>query len=406
MSKFIPSYKCNTHFPNYLDGGINDLPFSWPQVPSSYLSTPNGVQQTSLLSKSNQSIVSNVDVANFHNKPSPNYSSQRKWFVSNLSLICESILGQKVVDINFPGGESRSACRLFLANGNSVIATRRADHGRTLLEHKVLTALTPFTDRIPKVTAFNGVVLIQENLTGTRLSESIREAPEDLYETLFSEALDSIIEIHQASEQAGLDSAVPLLGCDNRWLNGFIDQLDIIGKYLEIPCPNLPFDEIFDLLTIMRPRFIKWDSRPGNAMVDSNGKISWFDWEHCCARNRLDDVVWLLCDDITPYHPDAENRLINTYLPCFTDGAGLEQAHAYLRMFGILHMSVRLGGILSEKGMQPWMRAGNKEFNLVEDPLVQAKRLCSRAADWAKKSICPNSLSYWFLEVSQRLRKL
>ncbi len=120
----------------------------------------------------------------------------------------------------------------------------------------------------------------------------------------------------------------------------------------------------------------------------------------------MDDVAWLFCDDITPYHPDAENRLINAYLPYFSDGVDLEQAHAYLRLFGILHMGVRLGGILSEKGLEPWMRAGNKEYNLVEDPLVQAKRHCARAANWVKKSICPNSLSYWFLDVSSRIKNL
>jgi thiamine kinase-like enzyme len=141
-------------------------------------------------------------------------------------------------------------------------------------------------------------------------------------------------------------------------------------------------------------------------MVDTHGKITWFDWEHCCARNRLDDMAWLLCDEIMPYHPDAEERLIQNYLAYFADGSALDQAHAYLRIFGILHMGGRLGGILSEKESNPWMHVGNRQYNLAEDPLVQAQRLCTRAADWAKKSIYPNSIHDWFLKVSARLKEM
>ena len=411
MPKFTPPDECNTHFPNYLDGGMGNIVFSGLSFSQYTIRTPNRLQLLHPLSKKSKKGQQNTQNTHFWDvdytkRSETNYSQQRKWFTANLSLICESLLGQKVIDITFLGGKYRNICRLSFANGNSVIATRRQEHNRTLLEQQVLTTLAPFTNRLPKAKAFNGLVLLQEDLLGTRLSEAIKAAPEERYETLTTEALESLFEIHQAADQAGLDHAVPLLGCDNRWLNGFIDQLDIIGRYLEIPCPVIPRNEIIDLLTIMQPRFIKWDARPANAMVDNNGKIAWFDWEHCCARNRLDDVAWLLCDEIMPYHPNAETRLIKNYLAYFSDGNTLNQAHAYLRVFGILHMSVRLGGILSEKGNKPWMRVGNREYNLAEDPLLQAQRLCARAADWVKNSIYPNTMHDWFLAISARLKNM
>ncbi len=404
MSKFTPPYECNTFLSSYLDGGNDDLPFSWQQFPKNSLSPAknNRLESRGLgkdrkpLDKLNQSYIKNA---------SPNYKQQRKWFVAGLSRACETLLGRTVIDIEFPGGEQRSACRLYLDDDSSVIATRRGDTGRTLLEQKVLEQLAPFTHNIPKIKGFNGAVLIQEDLQGIRLSEAIKKSSEKKYEILMGKSLDSLIDIHQASEQAGLDQAVPLLGYNNKWLNDLIEQPAVIGNYLEIECPYPPVDEIFDLLTVMRPRFIKWDARPGNAMVGSDGEVSWFDWEHCCARNRLDDVVWLLCDEIVPYHPEAENRLIHNYLSYFADGYDLEMAYAYLRIFGILHMSIRLGGILSEKGSRRWMSASNSDFNLAEDPLIQAQRLCKRASDWTRESICPRSISDWFMHISSRLKE-
>ncbi len=395
MSNFIPPYKCDTHFPNYLDGGMNDLPFNWSTLTNTTTSSISPVKEQQSLQ---------LDSSSHTKKATPNYS--RHWFTNNLSQVCESMLNQQVVNIDFPGGEHRSACRLHLEDGSSVIASRRQDHGRTLLEQQILNKLEPFTQCIPQVRAFNGIVLIQQDLPGTRLSVLLKRASEEHYEALVKEALDSLVEIHHAADQAGLDQAVPLLGCDSKWLSGFIEQPAIIGNYLRLPCPNPPFNEIYDLLTIMRPRFIKWDTRPGNAMVDENGKISWFDWEHCCARNRLDDMAWLLCDEITPYHPEAEERIINTYLSKFADGNDLDYAHAYLRVFGILHMMVRLGGIISEKGDQPWMLEGDPHFHLAEDALVQAQRLCARAADWSKKSIYPTSMSYWFKDLAALLKRI
>ena len=396
MSKFIPPYPCNTHFSDYLDGGVRNLPFNWEA-----LSSHHAAENTVLVENKPLETASAYDVTT---RASGN--DNRDWFVSELSRVCEIVLNKKVVNMDFPGGKYRSACRLYLEDGKSVIASRRQDPGRTSLERHVLTKLKAFTRRIPEVKAFNGVVLIQEDLPGTRLSSALKRAPVEHYERLATEALDSLVEIHTAADLACLDQAVPLLGYHHKWLSGLIEQPAIIGNYLKLPCPNPPINEIYDLLTIMRPRFIKWDTRPGNAMVDENNKISWFDWEHCCARNRLDDMVWLLCDEIMPYHPEAEERLIAAFLPQFADGADLNYAHAYLRVFGILHMSVRLGGIISEKGDRPWMLEGDSEFHLAEDALVQAKRLCDRAANWSKKSIYPNSMAHWFNELSALLSRL
>lgn len=401
MSKFTPPHECNTFLPDYLDGGNDDLPFSWQQFPT-IKTSPTNNRETYLPDK-DTSI--NRNQSAYIRSASPDYQQHRKWFISGLSHVCETLLDKTVINSEFPGGEQRSACRLYLDDNSTVIATRRGDTGRTLLEHQVLTTLAPLTPYIPEVKAFNGAVLIQENLQGIRLSEAIKNASEQKYDSLMRKALDSLADIHRASEEAGLDQAVPLLGYNNKWLNNLIEQPAVIGHYLDIECPYPPLAEIFDLLTVMRPRFIKWDARPGNAMLGANGDISWFDWEHCCARNRLDDVVWLLCDEIVPYHPETENQLIHDYLPLFADGCDLETAYAYLRMFGILHMSVRLGGILSEKGTKRWMRASDPDSTLAEDPLEQAQRLCKRASDWTRESICPRSISDWFMHISDRLEQ-
>src|SRR5438270_692207 len=133
----------------------------------------------------------------------------------------------------------------------------------------------------------------------------------------------------------------------------------VFSDGLGLGCPELPLARIEALYTVPRPRFVKWDARPGNAMVGEGGAVAWFDFADCCCRRRLDDLGWLLGDEFTPDLPEAEERLLARHLPAFADDLDPAAARLYLRVFGVFHSLCRLGLILDdafEHGWRDWAR--------------------------------------------------
>lgn len=320
-------------------------------------------------------------------------------------------MGGNVAQITFPGGDDRGACRVIWSDGYTAIASYRTEEpSRAHFEERVLYHLNHFAAPVPKVLHFNGLLLIQEDLPGERLSALLADADMATRKTLLANALDSLAAIHQAAEQARLDRWVPVLGSEDDWLKRHIRQLPKTADALGIPLPDAPqqtLRSIHDLLIPLRPRFIKWDARPGNAIVNQQGLVSWFDWEHCGARNRLDDLVWLLCDESVPFCTDTEQALLAQYLPLFADGLSLETAYRYVYVAGVLHSTARLGLVLHKKNDGAWWDMQEiLDHDYVGVSLIQARRLCMRAADWASREPLVAMLSPWFLDIAGSLERL
>ncbi len=389
------------HFPEYLDNGNRDVTFLNNTLQKTLNTEKDWVDSDSNLTIT--PISSPLEIQQL----AGDYA-HRKWFISGMSRVCEKLLGVNVTAANFPGGLYRRSFRLFLSDGRSVIASRREAPGRAMLEERILQHLTRYNALVPKPLGFNGVVLIQEDLPGKRLSEVLGSASEVQFEQYLGQGLDSLADIHQKAELAGLDTAVPMHGEHSDWLISLLDRTAVIGSFLSVPCPEMPVEALYDLLVLLNPRFLKWDARPGNAMLLDNGQVAWFDWEHCCARNRLDDMSWLLCDESVPdSYPEAEDRLIDQYLAKFSDGRDMAEAHDYLRVYGILHMCVRLGRILNAKSYDEWSDADiNLDKQQPGSTLKEAHRLCVRAARWSEKTEHTEILANWFKQLSKRLDEI
>lgn len=391
MSQHQPRHYDTVHFPAYLDSGQSDVALS-----PALFSLPAGAREMDAPSPPEATEIS----------APPAQDPTRPWLVSAYSRICDDMLGVGVRHAEFPGGDHRASCRLVLADGRRVIASRRETAGRAQLEHAVLTHLHSHNAPVPGVIGFNGLVLLQQDLPGTKLATLLDGASEADFEKHLGAALDSLTAIHRIAETTGLDRAVPIIGSHPDWLLALLDRTAVIGGYLGIPCPFLPVDALFDLLEVLKPRFVKWDARPGNAMIAPNGEACWFDWEHCGARNRLDDMAWLLCDESLPSdHPEAEERLIDRYLPLFADGRSTEEAHCYLRVYGVLHFCVRLGRLLDACGNGGWEQADAAlEKSTPGASRAEALRLVTRAQRWAERTDYTRMLSGWFADVAQRLQ--
>ena len=255
------------------------------------------------------------------------------------------------------------------------------------MEANVLYALYRQGAPVPRVLALDGKWTIQEDLGGRRLPSILDNADTAQIEVALGAAIESLARIHEAGSKTGLERFVVTIGDKPEWLLELIDTPRRLGKYFALPAPKLAETALVDQLRVVVPRLIKWDARPGNAMVRANGTVAWFDWEHCACRNRLDDLAWLLGDEYVPDLPDVEERLLDVHLSAFTDDGDADKARQYLAAFGTFHMCVRLALIVTKKGTGPWWDwqycvAGDK----VGVSLEAARRTCLRASRWAAKT--------------------
>lgn len=325
-------------------------------------------------------------------------------FEQSARRTCEEIFGSAVLRTS-SAGRSKQVVRFFLEDGRSMIATRRMTAARANLEFHVLQKLYSHGARVPKVLAFDGRLLFQEDLGQKRLSLILKDANCSQGEKLLESSLTSLAETHARGKAAGLGRVVATLGEGDDWLRILIDRPRVLGEFLRIPVPELPIDRLVELLRVTKVNFIKWDARPPNAVVLEDGNLGWVDWENCGRRNRLDDLAWFFGDQSVPDWPEVEERLLDRHLPAFIDNMNLDEARDYLAVYGTLHMCVRLSQILNrekKRGLEDWSSKSSGD-RTAERALSSARTMSVRASRWAGRSPLIGSLSSWLLEVADRI---
>lgn len=320
--------------------------------------------------------------------------------LSGASEACHRLLGWRPDTIEFPGGKSRKSVRARGPDG-SVIITRRRAGGRGELEANVLRNLSERTAAVPKVLEFDGTWLIQEDIGERRLSQALATASEAEGERWLTAALDSLLEIQDTAHTNAIGVRAPRIGTRADWIAKLLSMPQQIGEHLGVAAPELPTRELTNMLNVGEPVFIKWDARPGNAIVRKDESVAWIDWEHCGRRHPLDDLAWLFGDEYTPYWPDVENELIGPFLKKFAPTDTEDTAGAYLATFGTFHMCVRLGLILEHKGEGTWW---DEDYCLIRDKIgvtaPAAKRLCTRGARWAARGSLIEAFVPWWEAVA------
>ncbi len=316
---------------------------------------------------------------------------------------CTRLLGEPVTRIELPGGTTRQSVRVHLSD-RSVIVTRRRKSPRAQLEVEVLRRLYGAGAPVPRVLGFDGTWLIQEDLGVRRLSTALANSEPSDGEQLLDSALFSLARVHRAARIAGLNRAVATIGSTPDWLRRLVETPARLGMRLGLPAPEVDLDQLGEQLGVGTPQFVKWDARPGNAVISESGVIAWFDWEHCGCRNPLDDLAWLVGDEYTPHWSAVEERLFERYVPAFADGADSGASRSYLAAFGTLHMSMRLALIVSKKGAGPWWDAAQCiSQDKVGVTLEMARRTCARAGTWSLRSHLTAELGPWFEAIAGEL---
>ncbi len=285
----------------------------------------------------------------------------------------------------------------------SVIATCRKMPARSRKEARVLTVLNHADAPAPRLLAYDGAWLIQEDLGHHRLSQLLDGADPVTGERLVDDALRALGRCQQAGNRGGLQNKVPLVDGRKIQLGGAAAVAELLG----MDPPPLPEAIAASLDAAPRRHFIKWDARPGNAIVTEDGRTCWIDWEHACRGEPLEDVVWLLCDEWLPDWPQVEQRLIRRHLGSLFGNDPDGRHHTYFTVFAVLHMTVRLQMILRRKGDGPWWRKDAcLEHDLLGVTRDTAVRLARRAARWAGASPATGPLAPWLGTVAARLDEL
>lgn len=306
--------------------------------------------------------------------------------------------------MQYPGGRKRRSFRLLLENGSTAIVSIRPKRFRARTECEVLRELSAKGAPVPRLLASDGGnLLIQEEIRGDRLAQALSSDDESGVEATLDAALTSLAQAHRTGSECGFDTRLAALGESFDWLVGLLDRPAVMGNILDVPAPMPNLTQLENLLALRTPRFIKWDARPGNAVINPDGTVFWFDWEHSGARNRLDDMAWLLADEYVPDYPAVEERLIEKHVGQFADDLSTDEAKLYLSAYGVFHMSVRLGLICKYKMRGDWW---NQEYCMDQDKIGVTwecmRRVCRRGARWAERNPYTESLARWFRSLSHR----
>lgn len=322
---------------------------------------------------------------------------------SDLADKCRELLGSNIARMEYPGGTSRDSVRIICEDGRVAFASTRSRTARADNERMVLETIAPAGVNTPALLASDDRrLLIQEAIPGVRLTEALAGRKDSYIERRLDNALSSLADIHAAGSAAGLDHRMKALGDSSGWVEGLLARPGVIGSFFNVKAPELPFPALNEILAARKPRFVKWDARPGNAIARPDNQVFWIDWEHSGARNRLDDMVWLLADEWVPERPEIEQRLIDAHLERYCDDLSRSDGSRYFYAMGVFHLCVRMGLIFRYKKDGSWWSyrkclAGDK----VGVTGKNLRRVCLRGERWAAMNVETEALAEWFARMRQ-----
>jgi len=325
-----------------------------------------------------------------------------KLSAEQIAAISEKFFAKTVVKVTAPGGKSRESVRVHFDDG-TVIATQRKYPGRMRLEVEVLERLNGQGAPAPRLLGSVGQVLFQQDIGSYRLSGALAHTKGKSLTDIAAAACESLLYIQEAGGKSGLNEIVPPLGEDSSWVVGLVSTPMATAQKFEIEPPTLNFALLTDKLLVPANRFIKWDARPGNGAIGDDGRVFWFDWEHCGRRQGMEDFAWLFGDEFFPLDVDDAVAILDDLLPKETKEFDLD----YLAHFIVFHIVQRLTIFHRLHRKSGWTdpKTALKYDDVGVDPDM-AIMLCTHGAEWADRSDLTRPLARWFGALAARIEDL
>lgn len=308
-----------------------------------------------------------------------------------LAALCQEVLGgapERIETLHAgPGGRARGTCRVHVG-GTVFYATRRANSEVTEKEARILASLGERGAPTSRLLAYRDGWLVQTSVGAERLAQTLSACTPSEASRLLRAALKSLQEVHIAGRAAGLGASIPAFAHGPKTAERLLQTLAAVGTLCQRDLPPYDCTRLAGLVAMPGGDFIKWDARPGNAAVDEDGIVRWFDWQHANRRHVADDLVWLLCDEFVPAASDPATLLLETADAWQADldrVLALAVCHVGLRLYGILSDANRLATSWEACLENDWL--GSRE---------SAQRLCERGASMAGLSELTKPLADWF----------
>ncbi len=246
----------------------------------------------------------------------------------------------------------------------------------------------------PKLVAQQGDIVVQEAITGQRLPIVLEASSEVQRTDLLIAAGASLLSLQQQAQDAGLVERVPKIGSRPNWSFDFASAPRRLSEQIEIECPAYDVEDFAQKIAVQHRSFVKWDARPGNAILTPKRTVSWFDWEHCGVGSVEDDLVWLLADEWSPISFEAEQQLLSKAER--QSPYALDELTDRFRRKAFLHSVVRLSLIFDRKANGPWWNVRSAmDLDQIGVSIPHVQRLCRRMSFWANSSSDIDAFSDW-----------
>lgn len=320
--------------------------------------------------------------------------------IDTLVASAEKVFGVPVQKVTAPGGKSRSSYRLFFED-RSVIATWRPNFRRTHLEAYALKALSEVCDDTPTFLGLDGEILFQSDVGARRLNAEMARSDRARQRHLAEEAVASIFRIQMASRDTDLAQILPHLGTADDWFDNFVGSIEIFDHF----GPGLPksFDAAAakEALYVPCTQFVKWDCRSGNAALDDDDHMRWFDFEYAGIRHGAEDFAWLLGDEAWPRAPDEMLQIVKDAYPA-DFGKDWNDYASYLSLYLTFHALQRFQLIVKEAQRRGWV---TRHKTLTYDDAgvhpAFAAHICAVGAYFADRNPMTRMLVRNFLETAE-----
>lgn len=265
----------------------------------------------------------------------------------------EDHFGRTVEKVTAPGGEGRSSFRLHF-NDMDVIATLRPNFRRTHLEAFVLERLRIYCDDVPECLGVVGEVMFQSDVGRRRLNQEIVRHDEKGQLDLAAEAVSGIFRYQNAARKTDLHKMMPHLGANEDWIKNLVRAVSALEPYSTGISAQFDRRAASERLTYSGKQFVKWDCRSGNAALDRQDRLRWFDFEYSGLRHGAEDFAWLIGDEAWPIAPD---QMVDVMIDCYDPSCGhsIEDYLDYLSVYLTFHCIQRFKLIVKEAKKRGWL---------------------------------------------------
>ena len=317
---------------------------------------------------------------------------------AEIDEFCLEHLGASPDRILFPGGRDRKTI-VVEAKGQSYALAKRSSIGRADLEARVLKVGSK-TALVPELIAQDGAFVLQSFVKGTRLTERLEFGDHAERIELLEQAGRSLLTLQSSASWAPELKKAPRIGQRKGWALDFARTPLLLADQLQIGLSDYDINSVAALINSSETAFVKWDSRPGNAIVSDQGKIVWIDWEHAGFAAPEDDLVWLLADEWSPNIESVERSLMMSLAKSIDEPIDAFEMRFKIKV--ILHSTIRLGLIFRRKGDGSWWNVREAlKHDRVGVSRGHVQRVCKRAYRLSKSVPEMRSLCEFFSSIHE-----